>query len=527
MKRRIFAIVLAVVMMVSVFAGCGKKKNTEVTYNQGKGEISYPLKTNGEQLDYFIMLSANISKMGKTMGDLEFRKELSARTGINVNYITPTSAQWSDQYSLLFSSNDIPDMIYGDWRNHPNGGADGVIELGYIMDLTPYLPDLAPHYWKRLNEDPAALRAAKSPSGKFYSFASFNHTVPCYGAYMRADWLDELGLEVPETLDEWEVVLTAFRDKKGADAPLAFGWSKFYTMGVFETAFKTSSGMYLDDNGRIAYGPATSNWKNYVLKMREWVDKGILDKNVATNEDDQLNQYIFNNETGASIGWLASGIGAKIKAKPEGSTFDLVGVPYPVMKKGDAPSRFGGTKSPIGDNMAIAANSEYKELAMRFLDYGYSPEGDMFFNYGVEGKTYVVEDGVPKYTDLIMNNPDGLDIATALTVYTHASGGGAYSMHNDVYLAQITMPQQIQCTEAWATDDSHMLPPLSLTVEEREEYAKIIAGIETYVGEVTLGYICGTKTIAELDAMPAKLKSMGLERAIEIYQKALDRYNDK
>lgn len=527
MKRRIFTLLLAVVMMVSVFAGCGKKSDSVITDKYGKGVVSYPLQTNGEQLDYFIMLSANISKMGKTMGDLDFRKGLQERTGISVNYITPTSAQWADQFSLLFSSNDIPDMIYGDWRNHPSGGADGVVELGYIMDLTPYLADYAPHYWKMLNDNPDALRAAKSPSGKLYSFSSFNHDVACYGAYMRADWLKELGLEVPETLDEWEVVLTAFKDKKGADAPLAFGWSKFYTMGVFETAFKTSSGLYIDDNGKIAYGPATSNWKSYMLKMREWVDKGILDKNVATTEDDQLNAYIFTNETGASIGWLASGIGAKLKAKPEGSTFDLVGVPYPVMNKGDEPSRFGGTKSPIGDNMAIAANSENKELAMRFLDYGYSPEGDMYFNYGVEGVTYEMVDGVPKYTDLIMNNPDGLAVADALTVYTHASGGGAYAMHNDTYLAQITIPQQIGCTEAWKTNDSHMLPPLSLTVEEREEYAKIMAGIETYVGEVTLGFICGTKGVAEVDGMPAKLKEMGLDRAIEIQQAALDRYNSK
>lgn len=58
----------------------------------------------------------------------------------------------------------------------------------------------------------AAMRASKSPKGRFYSFGSFPHEVACYGAYLRADWLKELNLEVLETIDEWETVLTAFKE---------------------------------------------------------------------------------------------------------------------------------------------------------------------------------------------------------------------------------------------------------------------------------------------------------------------------
>ncbi len=525
MSRRILTVLVAVAMCVSMFAGCGDEVvNTDITGVYGKGEITYPLQTNGEELEFFISLAGGIAKMGKTMDELEFRKGLQERTGINVKYITPSSAQWDEQFNLLFSSSDLPDIIYGNWRDYAGGGADGVIDSGFIMDLTPYLEDYAPNLWKMLQENDAANRSAKSPKGRYYSFSAFNHDVACYGPYLRADWLKELGLEVPETLGEWETVLAAFRDKKGADAPLAFGWSKFYTMGVFETAFKTSSGIYVDDNGKIVYGPATNNWKEYMLKMKEWVEKGLLDKNVVTTENDALNAYLLNGETGAAIGWLASGIGAMLNAKPNES-FDLIGAPYPVMNKGDQPSRYGGVKSPISDNMAIAANSQNKELAMRFLDYGYSEEGDLYFNYGVEGVAHEIVDGKPKYTDLIMKNPDGLTISDALTMYTHASSGGPYSMHNETYLEQIVMPQQVASTKAWATDDSHMIPGMSLTSEEKTEYANIMTEIETYVGEITAGFICGQKDISEVDAMPAKLKSMGLDRALEIQQTALDRYN--
>lgn len=526
MFKRIMTTVVAAAMCASALAGCGGDTvSTDIAGTYGKGEISYPLQTNGEELEYFVMHGTTLAKQGADLNDINFRTELEKRTGIKVKYITPSSAQWSEQFNLLFSSDDLPDMICGDWRNYAGGGADGVIDDGFIMDLTPYLEDYAPNYWKVLNSNDELIRSAKSPKGRFYSFSSVTHDVRCYGPYLRADWLKELNLDVPETIGEWETVLTAFKEKKGASAPLGFGWSKFYTMGVFEAAFNTSYTMYVDDNGKIAYGPATSNWKDYLVTMRDWVEKGLLDKNVATNENDAFTANVLSDETGAGVGWLSSAIGSLMNAASSNSSFDLVGAPYPVLNKGDQPKRYGGTKSLLTDKMAIAANSPNKELAMRFLDYAYSEEGDMFFNYGTEGLSYEVVDGKPKYTDLIMKNPDGLSVAEALSLYTHADTGGPFQMHDESYSEQIIMPQQIACTEAWKTDDSHMVPGISLTADEKTEYARIMTSIESYVGEITLGYICGQKTIAEVEAMPAKLKEMCIEKAVKIYQDALDRYN--
>ncbi len=39
---------------------------------------------------------------------------------------------------------------------------------------------------------------------------------PYAGLMIRKDWLDELGLEIPVTYDDWEIVLTKFKEEKGA-----------------------------------------------------------------------------------------------------------------------------------------------------------------------------------------------------------------------------------------------------------------------------------------------------------------------
>ena len=66
----------------------------------------------------------------------------------------------------------------------------------------------------------------KTDDGHYYVFPfvrgdeALCHTI---GPMLREDWLEELGLEVPTTIDEWHTVLTAFKEKKGASAPFTWG----------------------------------------------------------------------------------------------------------------------------------------------------------------------------------------------------------------------------------------------------------------------------------------------------------------
>ena len=54
------------------------------------------------------------------------------------------------------------------------------------------------------------------------------------------------------------------------------------------------------------------------------------------------------------------------------------------------------------------------QLAAKVLDYGYSEKGRMLYNFGIEGESYEMVDAYPKYTEKIINNPDGLSMTEAL-----------------------------------------------------------------------------------------------------------------
>jgi len=102
------------------------------------------------------------------------------------------------------------------------------------------------------------------------------------GPVLRADWLKELGLNEPETLDEWEVVLQAFKDKKGAKAPLSFNYGISNQFFAFLNATKSS---YIKD-GKMVFGAVQPEFKEALQIANDWFKKGYIRADVASATDD-------------------------------------------------------------------------------------------------------------------------------------------------------------------------------------------------------------------------------------------------
>ena len=105
---------------------------------------------------------------------------------------------------------------------------------------------------------------------------------------MRADWLEELNMDVPETIDDWHEMLVAFRDEMGADVPLILPKSGRSGNSIFVSAFGVGSGFYQVD-GKVQFGPIQDGFKEYLTLMNQWYNEGLLDPDfAATSSDNQL-----------------------------------------------------------------------------------------------------------------------------------------------------------------------------------------------------------------------------------------------
>lgn len=487
-------------------------------------------------MTYWAELNGNAASIKPSFQEVPFFQEWQRRTGTRLTFIQPPANQAEGAINVLLASGDLPDMIEYEWDRFP-GGPEKAINDGYILRLNDIIDRYAPNLKAYLAEHPDIDKQVRTGAGSYYVFPFIrgDDRLRTYqGPIIRKDWLDELGLSVPETIDEWHAVLTAFKEKKGVAAPLTFlgvpGPLFGLEGGAFVGAFGIIKGFYLEDE-RILYGPLEPGYRDFLALFREWYAEGLIDKNIATVDTRTQDANMVTGRSGASIWNAGAGIGTWqpfLQEREPRARF--AAAPYPVLNKGER-AKFGQrSREYVGSGgVAISAGSRNVEAAARLLDYGYGPEGHLLFNFGIEGTSYEMIDGYPTYTDLILRNPDKLAPSQALAMYTRASYFGSF-VQDVRYMEQyFTMPEQQEAIRVWADTDAdlHLLPRLQMTEKESAEFSAIMQDVVTLVDEMSLKIILGIEPLDSFDDYAAQIRALRIERAIDIQTAALRRYNGR
>lgn len=520
------ALALAGILAVSTLAACGKPKDKD-TGTDGKEKYgnTYPLETNGDKLSMWIINS--VHNEYKSYQEMPFFREAQKKTGVELDVQGPTGGQYEESFNLMIASGELPDIILYDWADKKvPGGPSKYIKDGYIRDLTDIIDKYAPNLKKILKENPEIDKAVKTDEGQYYVFPYLNLEKPATyaGPVVRKDWLDELGLSMPETIDDWHNMLTQFKDKKGSTSPLLYIDWLFESTGFLSGAYGTQMGYYLNEDGKLEYGPSTQKWKQFLEMMRSWYAEDLIDKDIATLDATTKQSKIVSGKNGAFLG-SGGDMGTYIplieKIDPKA---EFVGVQYPVLNKGETPEfgicdlKYTGLMSS-----AITADCKNPELAAKFLDYFYTDEGRLFANFGIEGVTYNMVDGYPKLTDMVI---DSGNIQNEISKYANSE----FSVVDPRYYEQrMIYPEQNEAIKLWAETnaEAHKLPLILPTAEEANDISKYTTEIEDYVNEMYIKFMIGTESLDKYDEYLAQLDKLGLQKVLKIYNTALERYNKR
>lgn len=545
MKKRAAALILAAAAGAAVLTGCGGGADTK-TENQkeigGSGQaaaspedFSYPMEA-GDPLTYWADLQTTVSANYSNLGDTPFAKGLQERTGVDIEFMHPPLGQIKEQFSLILADGNLPDLMEYNWLVNYPGGPEKAIRDGVIIPLNDVFAQYCPNITKYLEENPDIDRMIKTDDGNYYCFPFIrgdSELCNTIGLMLREDWLEELGLEVPETIDEWHTVLTAFKEKKGASAPLTFEYTngQYLDANPFAFAFDSFRSFYLGSDGTVHFGATEEGYKEYLATMAQWYEEGLIDPDIATLKNDQVSAKITNGAAGAAMGQAGSRMGTWITAAQKNDpNYMLKAAPQPSTEKGKK-AEFGYVAPAFSGNSCVAITTSCKDIerAARLLDWAYGEEGHMYYNFGTEGESYTMVDGYPTYTDQILNNPDGMPVSQAMSSYIRGNYNGPF-VQDVRYLDQYyTIEAQRETPLVWGSASSngaaHMLPPITPTSEESKEFSTIMNEINTYRDEMTLKFIFGTEDLANFDEYVKNIENMGLERALEIENAALERYN--
>ena len=497
-------------------------------------EVTYPL-AEGGTLTYWLQLNPNVSANFTNLGETELGKAWQEQTGVTVEFQHPASGQEKEQFNLIVADGSLPDIMEWQWVKQYPGGPEKAIKDGVIIPLNDIFDQYCPNIKKYLAENPEVDKMIKTDDGNYFAFPFIRgEDKLCYtvGGFIRQDWLDELGLEVPTTVDEWHEVLTAFKEKKGAEAPLCFDWTNFKDSNPIAFAFKvgTANGtqFILDDEGKVAFAPAQEGYKEYLMTLNQWYEEGLIDRDIATLNGDQVTAKMTSDKAGASVGWAASRMQLFMtSAQQTNPEYTLVATPTPTTEKGATPE-YGYVENQFPDvAAAITSSCKNVELAAKFLDYGYSEAGHNLFNFGIEGVSYEMKDGKAEYTDVVTNNPDGWPLAQSLAKYIRANYNGPFIQDLNYLEQYLQLPTVKECPRVWAVPDArkHTVPNITPTQDESKELATITNELGTYVAEMSLKFIFGTESFDNWDNYIETLNGMKLDRALEIENAALERYN--
>ena len=451
-------------------------------------------------------------------------EEYERRTGIAIRHLGGVPMQ-DNKFKYLLASGNLPDVFMNNWLQFP-GGPEKAIEQGYILPLNDVIDRYAPNFKRVLEENPEIDKMVKTDSGIYYAFPFIrSEEGKVYGGpIIRKDWLDELGLPVPTTIDEWYTALKAFKEKKGATAPLTL---RTLFMGDrtagFAGAFGVMGNFYVEE-GKVKYGYLEPGYRDYLTTMSKWYREGLLDKDFAILDLESVDKKMTSGTSGATVGWFSYIEKYNLAAQSGDTAARYVAAPYPTLREGEIP-KFGQLDNAYAgtSSAAIKATTKNLEAAVRWLDYGYSEEGSLLNTFGIEGVTYTMENGQPVYTDLVVANKGGLSGDLVMLQYAHQTN---FPMIQRDSQLEWKFEETNQAVEVWrkTKHEDYLLPPITPTTEEAGELSALMDGIGEYVKDAELRIIMGVDSIEAYDHMVKQLKLMGIERILEIKQAAYERY---
>lgn len=491
-------------------------------------QTMYPLATGDESLTYFISFDSDWGEYVESWSvhpAFELAEEI---TGVHIEFKEVSASAYETQFNLMIVSGDYSDMIDGFESYYPSG-IDNAIEEGIIIDLSDMLETYAPNYSNLMAQNEGMSKDTSTDSGAVGSLYNLTHgqSGPMVGAYTRQDWLDEQGLEVPETYEEYEEMLLIFKDAYDCSSGLYITNTGIPNDDWLATGYGVrlgggTSGPWYQVDGVVKCGYLEDGFTDYLTMMNRWYEEGLISTDFVSVEDTMFapDAAATIQEGDAAVWYSFARQDDSWALNSSDPDFEAVSIADAVLNEGDV-IPFGNSDSIVDRaGTSISAECEDPQLALQWLDFWYSEEGILLSNYGVEGVSYELdENGEPQLTELITANPDGASQTAMMYAYT--------LQIPSFYDSSRTMSVDYGDRATWGsnrTDENDYPTSATLTSEEGSQYNAIFNDIQTYAEEMILKFIIGEEPLTGISQFQDEITAMGIATCIEIKQAAYDRY---
>lgn len=577
--KKLIALLLSIILVVSCFVGCGAKEEVpaEEPETPAVEEVETPAEEEAEepaeeeavlgQLPLADPAEGKTLTIGlrqyATTEDYDtnaYTLWLEEQTGINLEFVLFDfdQANASTQLSLMMAGGEkLPDIVFDCIADAVSLFEYG--EDGYLLDLNEYIDEYGYYIWEAIdciqNETDKAtiLSNGYDPSnGALYGLPSYDGpSMNSIGSLMwiNQKWLDAVGAEIPTTTDElYEVMkLFATEDPNGngiADEIPMLGYVNGWRADVAEfliNAFVYASDTTIfnvDDDGNLWNPYDTDEYREAMKYLNKIYSEGMLSPMFYTITTGSEMQTLVTPADGVS---LVGVIGAhpSLCCVADSENFKEY-VALPPLKDNTGAGGYAVWRNNTFKYIygSITADCEDPVLAFKFLDFMYSQEAMLRERYGVLGVDWEYPEegavdfkGEPAYFKVI--NPDAYGSQNNQCWHTVFSNINDANMNNEAYVSDGSWSSvtnegfsQIWAAYKAAPVPNKVLPNLVYTVEENEVVAEYQTPVTEYIEEARAMFASGVldpNNDADWETYVNNLTAMGIYEFMEVAQKAYTR----
>ena len=553
MKKKLVAALLTMTMVAGSIAGCGSSAETtadtaaqadsdkstsaetesstqDVAVQETQEESTgYPIVT--EPLTLKVMFGIRDQDNLVDFNEMPAFQRLEELTGIHIEWEIIKGADFETKVNLMFASGDYPDIIFADQLTLDD--EEYGVTQGLVIPITDELTSqYMPNYTERIaaeDDDPTAALVASD--GQKYSVGwlfSQNYNTEQH-FFINQTWLDNLGLETPDTIDEVTEVLRAFKseDANGnGDAsdeiPFEMGLDTWacglsYMLPLFGIPADSKRWIYIDDDAKVQFAPTQDEFRTAMETFHTWYSEGLIDAEVLSQDDNTLTTKLKEGNVGLFAAWRLTSM-----------SYDQLAEDAVLYTPSGA--KFSRYISQANDGAYLTVTNEHIAESLRWLDslletetmfslyYGDQDDsGESGWMYNDEGKIVVNTSAMG--SDQAKTNPDCNTLFFAPDNYI-----SSVFEFSDNYKEKTAYSEEYESAGVLQKYSNKYLGLLPLTSDQLQNYQLLETDISNAVLESTAAFIRDGVTDDSWDAFVKIFDNMGVSDYVATYQTALDEY---
>lgn len=478
---------------------------------------------------------------GGPRGEYAFWQELARLTNMQMeNIANPNIADGVEALNQMLLSGQLADVIFVGRAEIP-----ALALQGAFIPLNDLIAEHAPNIQRYFEVMPDVRAASTNPNGNIYAIIdTLNpiwgdgigaYNIPTMMWFIRQDWLDILGMDIPTTFDETVEVMRAFRNGDPNGTGVADTVPYFFrnrNLSGLHDLFGVpgdNAGWGPDpyNPGEIAFGRTHERYRTALRYMAQWYQEGLIDPEIFDRGGNARQELFAGNLGGITVDWFESTSSMNVHADILAAVpdFSLVPMLPPYDYFGERSIVF--VQGNIG-NFAWGISSDADPALhiplIRMMDFFFSETGSIMFTHGVYGQSFNLVD------DNIVATPEALEFTGGIPNYLRSIGLFAVGGRSPLDLSLLRARPYGEIAYAARrlyTDNAVVRPPVVLgprTQEEEVIWATHWHDIDTHVREFEQQVVFGQVDVDEAWAgYIATLNALGLQQIYEIQRAAFAR----